>query len=310
MEQFMTKKTILYLLITLVAFNCSSDDDGKLEESESNVKLKKFTSTISGFINTSETSEIYYLNNGKPQAILDTYGNIHSVIYEGDKLFKFANNTYTFDTENRLKTITNLDYGICTLHYNSQNLLIRQEIVAPNSIGSKEELHITRDLSYNDNNQITEILETETNNYRIDKYVLEYNNDEQLTNYEIFVSEQSNTPLELIEEVEITYDSSRNPLVPIYNNLDLNNSISMITLKELAPSFLSNTAFGHYEGFKINYVPQNNILSTIISSPFNDALSENYSYNLIDDYPSSSEVNISGGFFSYSAEILWEYTTD
>ena len=144
-------KRFALLLIALITLGCSKDDDGGNQNTS--------TPRLISFTKHQDTYQISYDNNKNPQALISPTNTITPIIFTEDKLTSFWNDTYTYDSEGRLKTITNSD-GTCSLIYNIQNQLTRQDITINNSLTGNSTLTIQRNLVYNDNNQLIEVTET------------------------------------------------------------------------------------------------------------------------------------------------------
>ncbi|MDH7913421.1 hypothetical protein [Winogradskyella sp. SYSU M77433] len=295
-------KRFALLLIALITLGCSKDDDGGNQNSPT-PKLVRFS-------NDTENYQISYENSGKPQAIINSNNAITPIIFAEDKLTSFSNNSYTYDSNGRLETITN-DEGSCTLIYNIQNQLTRQDIVILHSLTGNPILTIQRNLIYNTENQLTEVTETNSDNSNIEKYTLTYNNEGQVVRVVNSYTNGTNSSYIVRQDVDLIYHTSINPLYELYNQIGMNTNVTWVDLQDLNPSYWVTIGISNYVYFRLYYINENNLSNidiTAYSNNSSETLTYSFNYLLESDYPIAADMIRTYNNSSSTYQFFWEYS--
>lgn len=294
-------KRFALLLIAIITVSCSKDDDGRTQNSS--------TPRLISFTKNEDTYQISYDSDNNPQALISPTNTITSIIYTENKLTSFWNDSYTYDSEGRLKTITNSD-GTCSLIYNIQNLLIRQDITINNSLNGNSTLTIQRNLVYNDNHQLIEVTETTNNNSNIEKYTLTYNQVGQVVRVVNSFSNTTNSFNIVRDDMDIIYHTSKNPLYELYKKMGLHDNITFIEMPQLEASNSSNISIGNYAYFRIYYISENSPSNIDITSYSNNSsltTTQQYNYLTENNYPIAADLTVTYSNSSGTIPLNWEY---
>jgi len=316
MNQLIMKNKHLFfsLLITILIFSCNKDDDaGTTQPEQQALKLTKVNNGL-------DITEISYSNQNKPETI--TYENtFKNLILNNDgKLIEFGDNTYSYDASGKLETMTNTNGSTCNFTYNSQGLIVRQNIITNQQVSSANtDLTIQRIYLYDNLDRIISC--TETSNQpgsSIKKFNLTYNSDGELVKVVDVYSNDNGTTYIVNQTVELAYDSQKNPEKLFYDSLQP-NSTSFITTFVFGISSQSDPirlTLGFF--FPLYYLPTHNVLNSKITftNTFGEnIINETYSYQYDGDYPITGERalirTLDGQMQSnFTFQLFWEYITD
>lgn len=316
MNQLIMKNKHLFfsLLIVLLTFSCSSDDDGGITEPET--PTLKLTKAIDGL----QVIEISYSEQEKPDTITFlNSNNFINLIQDNDgKLIQHQNRTYSYDASGKLETITDTNDGTCNFTYNSEGLLVRQNIVTNEQVNppTNDILTIQRIYTYDSHNRMVSCTETdnESGNRDIAKWNFTYNTNGELIKSVATYSLDDGLTFIAGRTIELTYDSKKNPARLFSDNL-LNDKSFISTF-----IFGINTQFNQirprgYVFFSLYHVPTHNVVNS--TTTFNNGNSIDnvvFTYQYDGDYPITGEKVVTSirpsGQSGFTAPLAWEYTTD
>ena len=216
------------LLIVLLTFSCGSDDDGT--EPAQTLKLTKVNKGL-------DTYEISYLENEKPQAIINPDNTIIPINYNSDNnVILFNEDTYTYDSSGRIANISNAG-GESEFTYDSQGRIITQEVLqydTNNPTSNMEDLRFIYNFTYNNESQLTEVTSIDNIDPNIisvpdiTKSKFTYNANGQLIKQDRETSFDNGATFSPDLTIDIIYDTSKNPLRLLYNSMGITSNFTPI----------------------------------------------------------------------------------
>ncbi len=304
------------LLIVLLTFSCSNDDNINTTEPEATIKLKKITKT---YANLTHSYEATYLDDGKIEAIFYNGTFINFIYNDQSLLAEYQGNNYTYNISGQLVKISRLQ-GFRTIEYDNSGRIIREITDYPEGTFFPQSPAINGEIiyTYNDFNQLVGLTITDHINNTIRKAEFNYNSQNQLTRSKRFESIDG-VSFFLREQRDILYDSSKNPLRLMQKSIGVNSDI---TFTDALVDFNTNPEITHfhldnnYRFSSMQYIPEYNIKNMSLKEyniygieTFNISQSLAYTLNN-NEYPVAAELTATandGTIFNMS--ITWEYLT-
>ncbi|WP_026754122.1 RHS repeat protein [Sediminibacter sp. Hel_I_10] len=308
------KKALFILgIFTITLFSCSSDDDGT--EPSQTLKLTKVNKGL-------DTSEISYLENEKPQAIINPDNTIIPINYNSDSnVILFNEDTYTYDASGRIANITNAR-GESEFTYDSQGRIITQEVLQydnNNLTINMEDLRFIYNFTYNNESQLTEVTSIDNIDPNIisvpdiTKSKFTYNANGQLIKQDTETSFDNGATFSPDLTIDIIYDTSKNPLRLFYNSMGVTSNFTPFYSSNL--DIQLTVGIGNGTG-TLYYISKNsplNVVRTNISPTGNISRTTTFNYQLDGDYPVNGERTFIANpqvFPPSTTQLSWEYTTD
>lgn len=281
------------LLIALLAFSCSSDDDGN-PFSPVQLKLKSFAANA-------DRHTVSYADD-KPISITKPNGTDILLDYNlAGKLIKFGDYLYDYDASGTLISVRNTD-GICNFEYNSQGLISKQ------NISTNTQVSITRRFTYNNtSNKLVSIRETDNiiGNADMTKITIIYN-DKELPSSIIFEESRDNSSSFYgLFHMVIRYETLNNPLSLFKDKLGFNSDIIPLFDNPLNTRASSKILLGRSNYFLLNYITPNAVGR---SSQVNTSRQEYFDYISENNYPTTALYREEDDLGIYNTiEYSWEY---
>jgi hypothetical protein len=268
-------KKALYILLVLIVFSCSSDENTQMIQEPTNTLIIKRINDVSG----SNERVLFFDTNGRLDSITDTealpeYNNLLSK-YEYSNDDKLTNSYHTFGTEENFSTVTYSNDIINNFYYSTFGYGTNSPVIITNNT-----------LTYLDEQEQSFDQDDLNIEFTFSSDALQY-----LTQRKSLLISDSNSTWNL---TDFEYDSNFNLIqtsstIRFGSPIDLNQTFTYDDKKNpIAESMSSyNLALYFLDTFYILNVSPNNIISK--TNIQNITFSYEYSYNS-DDYPTSITI--------------------
>lgn len=304
-----TLKTGFIFLLLCLAAACRSDDSNSNPEPQPTEMLRLKTYTGNG---------IEYLFTYNSDQMLSSYGSVtdvRNILYDSKgRVTRTGHITYTYDDEGRI-TKMNEDPSStfskveAIFGYKAGSELVTSADITFTFRSSGKSTNFTRTFQYNDDEQLTQIIEQEHGTSLLNRFSLSYDAHGNITEIKEAHNPDGYGNNWIDGTVQTyTYDNKKNPRYAALQSMGIDTRLSLVYMFSMI-SIQSYQGLGNYVFHRINYYNPNNILNQVYSSSGTRLTSICvYEYNEY-DYPISAQVTrtYDGGtdIFNYS----WEYET-